>query len=200
MYLFFDTETTGLPKRWNAPVTDLENWPRLVQLAWIMYDDRGNMLESRDVIVKPEGFTIPPEASRVHGITTLVAREKGEPLQEVMEQFARKIDEATALVGHNISFDECIVGAEFERLRMMTTLFLKPKYCTMKLSTDYRELITFSLIVIVATTDDLGIDVKAFGNGDDVICNLFIHVDFHTVTHVEYLVHFVPRGSRLFLN
>ena len=86
MYLFFDTETTGLPKRWNAPVTDLENWPRLVQLAWIMYDDRGNMLESRDVIVKPEGFTIPPEASRVHGITTLVAREKGEPLQEVMEQ------------------------------------------------------------------------------------------------------------------
>lgn len=70
MYLFFDTETTGLPKRWNAPVTDLENWPRLVQLAWIMYDDRGNMLESRDVIVKPEGFTIPPEASRVHGITT----------------------------------------------------------------------------------------------------------------------------------
>ena len=53
MYLFFDTETTGLPKRWNAPVTDLENWPRLVQLAWIMYDDRGNMLESRDVIVKP---------------------------------------------------------------------------------------------------------------------------------------------------
>lgn len=58
MYLFFDTETTGLPKRWNAPVTDLENWPRLVQLAWIMYDDRGNMLESRDVIVKPEGFTI----------------------------------------------------------------------------------------------------------------------------------------------
>ena len=116
MYLFFDTETTGLPKRWNAPVTDLENWPRLVQLAWIMYDDRGNMLESRDVIVKPEGFTIPPEASRVHGITTLVAREKGEPLQE------------------------CIVGAEFERLRMMTTLFLKPKYCTMKLSTDYCKL------------------------------------------------------------
>ena len=43
-------------------------------------------------------------------------------------------------------------------------------------------------------------DWQAFGNGDDVICNLFIHVDFHTVTHVEYLVHFVPRGSRLFLN
>lgn len=141
MYLFFDTETTGLPKRWNAPVTDLENWPRLVQLAWIMYDDRGNMLESRDVIVKPEGLLFLQEAIRGcmdHDFGGHV--KMGEPLQEVMEQFARKIDEATALVGHNISFDECIVGAEFERLRMMTTLFLKPKYCTMKLSTDYCKL------------------------------------------------------------
>ena len=34
MYLFFDTETTGLPKRWNAPVTDLENWPRSFAGAW----------------------------------------------------------------------------------------------------------------------------------------------------------------------
>ena len=106
MYLFFDTETTGLPKRWNAPVTDLENWPRLVQLAWIMYDDRGNMLESRDVIVKPEGFTIPPEASRVHGITTLVAREKGEPLQEVMEQFGIISASTNVLSGLNSSVCE----------------------------------------------------------------------------------------------
>lgn len=140
MYLFFDTETTGLPKRWNAPITDVENWPRLVQLAWMMYDDCGKLLESGDAIVQPDGFVIPPEASRVHGITTLMAKEKGMPIQKVMERFADKIDEAYALVGHNISFDECIVGAEFERLRMMTTLFLKPKYCTMKSSTDYCKL------------------------------------------------------------
>lgn len=140
MFLFFDTETTGLPKRWNAPVTDLENWPRLVQLAWMMYDTNGQLLECGDALVIPEGFVIPPEASQVHGITTAIAREKGRPLQEVMEQFAEKIDQAYALVGHNISFDECIVGAEFERLRMMTSLFLKPKYCTMKSSTDYCKL------------------------------------------------------------
>ncbi len=33
MYLIFDTETTGLPKNYNAPLTDADNWPRLVQLA-----------------------------------------------------------------------------------------------------------------------------------------------------------------------
>lgn len=140
MYLFFDTETTGLPKRWNAPVTDLDNWPRLVQLAWIECDDQGQILYSRDVIIRPVGFTIPSEVSQLHGITTKIAQEKGRPLEEVMEEFAGKVDKATVLVGHNISFDECIVGAEFERLRMMTTLFLKPKYCTMKSSADYCKL------------------------------------------------------------
>lgn len=140
MYLFFDTETTGLPGRWNAPVTDVDNWPRLVQLAWIMYDTQGQILESRDALIRPEGFVIPAEVSRLHGITTAMALEKGEPLREVLEQFSDKIDAAYALVGHNISFDECIVGAEFERQRMMSSLFLKPKYCTMKSSTDYCKL------------------------------------------------------------
>ena len=32
MYLIFDTETTGLPKNWKAPLTDFDNWPRMVQL------------------------------------------------------------------------------------------------------------------------------------------------------------------------
>lgn len=140
MFLFFDTETTGLPRRWNAPVTDVDNWPRLVQLAWMMYSEDGQLKESRDVIIRPEGFSIPLEVSRLHGISTAIAVEKGLPLKEVMEEFADKIDEAYALVGHNISFDECIVGAEFERLRMMTSLFLKPKYCTMKSATKYCQL------------------------------------------------------------
>lgn len=140
MYLFFDTETTGLPKRWNAPVTDIDNWPRLVQLAWIVCDDQGQVVKSHDVIVQPDGFVIPMEVSKLHGITTLIAKERGRPLQEVMEEFADQVDAAGALIGHNISFDECIVGAEFERLRMMTSLFLKPKYCTMKSATDYCKL------------------------------------------------------------
>ncbi|MFR4037245.1 MAG: 3'-5' exonuclease [Butyricimonas faecalis] len=140
MFLFFDTETTGLPQRWNAPVTNVDNWPRLVQLAWIMCDDKGNIIEERSDIIKPEGFSIPVEASRVHGITTIKAQEEGKDLLSILELFSDKIDAADALIGHNISFDECIVGAEFERKRMMTSLFLKPKYCTMKMSTNYCKL------------------------------------------------------------
>jgi len=44
MMLFFDTETTGLPRDWNAPITQTNNWPRMVQLAWLQYDDQQNLL------------------------------------------------------------------------------------------------------------------------------------------------------------
>jgi DNA polymerase III subunit alpha len=66
MYLIFDTETTGLPKRDNAPLTDFDNWPRLVQLAWQMHDPDVKILGSKNFIIKPDGFTIPYSAEKVH--------------------------------------------------------------------------------------------------------------------------------------
>ena len=44
MYLIFDTETTDLPKKWNAPITDTDNWPRCVQLAWQLHDNNGKII------------------------------------------------------------------------------------------------------------------------------------------------------------
>ena len=41
MYIFFDTETADLPRRWDAPAADIRNWPRVVQLAWIACDSKG---------------------------------------------------------------------------------------------------------------------------------------------------------------
>ena len=62
MYLIFDTETTGLPKNWRAPISDTENWPRCVQLAWQVHDELGNLIESKSYIVKPDDYDIPFES------------------------------------------------------------------------------------------------------------------------------------------
>ncbi|MDR2131492.1 MAG: 3'-5' exonuclease [Odoribacteraceae bacterium] len=137
MYLFFDTETTGLPKSWKAPVTDLDNWPRLVQLAFLVYDEKGNKLSGGDFIIKPEGFTIPREASNVHGITTERAMQEGQSLALVLQQFDALIRSASYLVAHNIAFDEKIVGAELLRNGMSNTLAGKKKLCTMESTTDF---------------------------------------------------------------
>lgn len=53
MFLLFETETNGLPKNGKAPVTEVSNWPRLVQIAWILYDEAGNELERKDYLIKP---------------------------------------------------------------------------------------------------------------------------------------------------
>ncbi|HBF88445.1 MAG TPA: 3'-5' exonuclease [Bacteroidales bacterium] len=137
MYLFFDTETTGLPKSWKAPVTDLNNWPRLVQLAFLLYDINGNKITEGDFIIKPEGFTIPADASKIHGISTQKALEEGHKLYTVLEQFQALINESEFLVAHNISFDEKIVGAEFLRNNMPDIDAKKRKICTMQSSTNF---------------------------------------------------------------
>src|SRR6056297_510080 len=108
MYLFFDTETTGLPGSWKAPVTDLNNWPRMVQIAWILSDENGNRIETEGHIIRPENFSIPLEASRVHGITTERALGEGSELETVLEQFAALVYESNHRVVHNIGFGEKI--------------------------------------------------------------------------------------------
>ncbi len=137
MYLLFDTETTGLPKNYRAPVTDVNNWPRLVQIAWHLYDTSGNLFDKSDFIVKPEGFKIPADASRLHGITTDGAIQEGKDLVFVINLFNDQIEKANILVAHNMSFDEKIVGAEFVRRNIKSNLFKKSRLCTMNASTNY---------------------------------------------------------------
>ena len=137
MYLFFDTETTGLPQNWKAPVTDLNNWPRMVQIAWVLSDNKGNRIETKDFIIKPEGYTIPKEASKVHRISTEKAMDEGVDLIKVLNNFNELITESNFIVAHNINFDKMILGAELLRKNITTEFFEKPKLCTMKASTNY---------------------------------------------------------------
>ncbi|MFY0713300.1 DNA polymerase III subunit alpha [Seonamhaeicola sp. NFXS20] len=115
MYLIFDTETTGLPKRWDAPITDVDNWPRCIQIAWQLHDDMGNCIEHQDYLVKPDGFNIPYDAEKVHGISTELAQEQGVPLVEVLEKFNAVLEKSKFIVGQNVKFDLNIMGAEFVR-------------------------------------------------------------------------------------
>ena len=132
MYLFFDTETTGLPNNWNAPVSDTGNWPRMVQLAILLYEPNGSLAESKNYIIKPEGYTIPSDVSQIHGITTERALREGIELSNVLSTFEALAAKATSLVAHNMEFDEKILGCEFLRITGREPLSSKQKFCTMK--------------------------------------------------------------------
>jgi len=136
MYLFFDTETTGLPTNWNAPVSDLDNWPRLVELGWLLCDDKGHAVENRSAIVKPKGFEIPTGAAAVHGINTARALAEGVVLGPLLDDFARVVDTSRVLIAHNMSFDEKIMGAELLRNDVQSSFDKRDRFCTMKASTE----------------------------------------------------------------
>ncbi|MDX5324931.1 MAG: DNA polymerase III subunit alpha [Bacteroidota bacterium] len=115
MFLIFDTETTGLPRDWNAPITDTDNWPRVVQIAWQLHDEMGQLVEHQDFLVRPDGFDIPFDAERVHGISTELAQEQGQPLEQVLARFTEALNRSEFIVGQNIGFDINVMGAEFIR-------------------------------------------------------------------------------------
>ncbi len=131
-YIFFDTETNGLPRSWKAPVMQVDNWPRLVWLVWATFDAERKPLDHQNFLIRPDRFSIPYVAERVHGITTEHAAAHGYPVRAVLEQFANALEGSQAIIAHNIDFDEKVVGAEFIRLGHKHLLLEKPRLCTMK--------------------------------------------------------------------
>jgi len=107
--LFFDTETTGIPERsWNWD-TDFEQYPHVVQIAWL----HGCKVETH--IIRPDGWEIPQETVDVHGITTEYALEHGEPFASVVDMFIQDCHDAGLICGHNIHFDTSIIKANILR-------------------------------------------------------------------------------------
>jgi len=130
--LVFDTETTGLPIR-GADIKDCKKWDvcRLVQIAWACYTEQGDLISTECYTVRPEGFTIPDEVAKIHGITTKHAELTGEPVKEVLDKFLAVLSRAKRVVAHNIEFDYNLICAELYRATGSIPVFPE-KYCTMK--------------------------------------------------------------------
>ena len=120
MFIVFDTETTGLPKNWNAPVSDSDNWPRCIQLAWQLHDENGKLINNKSFLIKPVDYDIPYESEKVHGISTELAKQDGVDLSDVIDKFLFDLDKAKYLVGHNVKFDINIIAAELYRLGIVS--------------------------------------------------------------------------------
>jgi DNA polymerase III epsilon subunit-like protein len=142
MYLFIDTETAGLPKSFNAPVHDIDNWPRVVQVAWATGKCEEDITDVKSHIIIPENFSIPKEAVKKHGITTEKAKKEGIPIKHALKELNQDIDNSSTIVAHNIDFDIPTINAEFIRNSVDTSLLEKQKFCTMK----SKEIISFCKI------------------------------------------------------
>lgn len=127
--LFIDTETTGLPLNNNLPYTDLKNWPYLVQVALIIEDDNYGILAKRNIILKPDGYTIPESATKIHGISNEIAVKNGEDRDKVISFLDLALYKSDIIIGHNVSFDLNVIKSEIIRIKgIENALFKKKKH------------------------------------------------------------------------
>lgn len=140
-FFVFDCETTGLPARRHAPIEDVDNWPRLVQLAWATYDAWGKLEKAETHIIRPDGFRIPEDSTRIHGISHDRAMAEGRPVRATLEGFIQELAAPfDAVIAHNLDFDSKIVGAELVRTALPRRMFDWPGLCTMITTTDLLKL------------------------------------------------------------
>ena len=137
MLLFYDTETTGLWDR-NHPIGH-PNQPKICQLSSLLVTYSGTVVNTLDLIVKPDGWTIPEEASNVHGISQGIADEKGMPLLEALRLFNDDVKHAKRLIGHNESFDSKVVQNALKMVKRTIPL-PEARSCTMMMAKDVMKL------------------------------------------------------------
>ena len=105
--LFLDTETTGLPIRRSSPLEERGVWPDIVSIAWALYEN-GVLCKKEYSVIQPDGWTIPADSIRIHGITMELARQ-GRSLGEMLGLLAEDLATVDTVVAHNLEFDKNIV-------------------------------------------------------------------------------------------
>lgn len=138
--LFFDTETTGTPKDYKASYEDVDNWPRITQIAWLLCDETGAVLSQYQSLVFPDGWEVPTEEFFINNnMSTERCAEEGFPIDGILEQFMAAKMEADFLAAHNLNFDHRVLWAEFIRAGMEPRRGMN-KICTMMKSTSVCKL------------------------------------------------------------
>lgn len=140
MYLFFDTETNGLPKDWKAKMSNVDNWPRIIQFGFQVYDStRQLVMESKELIV-PDGWEIPNAKFWIdNGYSTEQNKLMGVPIHKSLQRFLHYYALSKIMIAHNMNFDYNVVGAEMLRLKLRAENKLE-RICTMEKTTDFLKL------------------------------------------------------------
>jgi DNA polymerase III epsilon subunit-like protein len=118
--VILDTETTGIPK-WDLPA-DHEQQPRMAQLAATLVDSEARVVEAINKYVLPDtwsDYVRDPrncaEAFAVNGLSLEFLEANGEPLETVLEEYDRLVDDCELIVGFSLAFDQKIVRGEQRR-------------------------------------------------------------------------------------
>src|SRR3990167_5023254 len=101
MYIFFDTETNGLPKNYQTSCSDHDNWPRILQIAWSIYDEDERAVRDESYLISvPDDVLINESAQKINGLTKDVLTKYGMPIDVVIERFTHSLQTVGLCIAH----------------------------------------------------------------------------------------------------
>ncbi|MEO5909881.1 MAG: 3'-5' exonuclease [Pelobium sp.] len=137
-FLVIDTETSGLPKKWDVAYDIENNWPHILQVAWVVFDKNGKEIKSANYYLKNNGFKINKYAFNIHKITTEFLDLNGEDRKKILTKLAYDLQKYQPLIiGHFVELDLHMMNVEFHRFKIENSLNELPHFCTMKASVPY---------------------------------------------------------------
>ena len=128
MYLIFDTETNGFPPK-----------ARMTQLAFMLFDEQGNVLQQFESIIKPDGWEVPKEKFFIdNNMSTERCEREGIEVFTAMRAFQDALKLCKYKIAHNISFDNQIIAKEISLAGIEPALFqYKKGHCTMMSNVEF---------------------------------------------------------------
>jgi len=118
--IVYDTETTSIHYGFKTKSVTDPSHPRLCQIAALVLDvEDKRVRQSMSMIVAPDGWNIPDEVVKIHGITPDYAAEWGLPEKQVLEAFlalwAGGNQRPLERVAHNALFDKNVIATAIAR-------------------------------------------------------------------------------------
>ncbi|GGG49200.1 3'-5' exonuclease [Hymenobacter glacieicola] len=130
--LFLDTETTGLPTRWDRPHTQENAWPSVAQVGWVVYTAQGEFVKADQAYLQIPAGSMPAAAIAIHGLTPEFLQAQGQPPEPVLRRLLQDLTTyQPRVVGHFLQLDFHVLGAAFARVGLPNPLPSLPQFCTM---------------------------------------------------------------------
>lgn len=135
--LFLDTETAGIPENLDTHITNIDNWPRIVQMAWIICDNSREIVISKNYFTQKNSFRSKRNALDNQGANSEYVKETIQPINIILADFCKDLSSVNLIVGHNIEYDIKILGSELHRVGYENYLSIISSICTMNASINY---------------------------------------------------------------
>lgn len=133
-YLAVDIETDGLPNDLSLHYSELDNWPNIIQIAWVVMDEKGRIIKKNSDVILRDNY----KKIDILNIEYDNINKVGRPLKDVLKSFLIDVKEVSCLIAHNADFDLKTIQAEILRSNLKNEIEnVFRQVCTMKSSIDF---------------------------------------------------------------